>query len=36
MGRGNDLGRFRAVLGSTSGKRLTWKDLMDHGLSPVT
>jgi hypothetical protein len=29
----NDLGRFRSVLGSTAGKRLTYKDLTDHGLS---
>lgn len=29
----NDLGRFRAVLGSVAGKRLTYKDLTDHGLS---
>lgn len=29
----NDLGRFRAVLGSVAGKRLTYKELTDHGLS---
>ena len=29
----NDLGRFRAVLGSVAGKRLTWKDLTNHALS---
>jgi hypothetical protein len=29
----NDLGRFRSVLGSVAGKRLTYKDLTDHGLS---
>lgn len=31
----NDLGRFRSVLGSVAGKRLTYKDLTDHGLSPA-
>jgi transposase-like protein len=31
----NDLGRFRRVLGSVAGKRLTWKDLTNHDLSPV-
>jgi hypothetical protein len=31
----NDLGRFRSVLGSVAGKRLTWKDLTNHDLSPV-
>ena len=29
----NDLGRFRNVLGSVAGKRLTWKDLTNHALS---
>ena len=29
----NDLGRFRSVLGSVAGKRLTYKELTDHGLS---
>ena len=29
----NDLGRFRAVLGSVSGKRVTYKELTDHALS---
>ena len=29
----NDLGRFRAVLGSVAGKRMTYKDLTDHALS---
>jgi len=32
----NDLGRFRAVLGSTTGKRLTYKDLTNNALSPAT
>ena len=31
----NDLGRFQTVLGSISGKRLTYKDLTDHALSPA-
>ncbi|MFN3521003.1 MAG: IS1595 family transposase [Phenylobacterium sp.] len=31
----NDLGRFRNVLGSVAGKRLTWKDLTNHALSPA-
>jgi transposase-like protein len=31
----NDLGRFRSVLGSVTGKRLTYKELTDHGLSPA-
>jgi hypothetical protein len=31
----NHLGRFRAVLGSVAGKRLTYKDLTNHGLSPA-
>jgi transposase-like protein len=31
----NDLGRFRAVLGSAAGKRLTYKDLTNHALSPA-
>lgn len=31
----NDLGRFRRVLGSVAGRRLTWKDLTTHDLSPV-
>jgi len=31
----NDLGRFRSVLGSVAGRRLTYKDLTNHGLSPV-
>lgn len=31
----NDLGRFRSVLGSVAGKRLTYKELTDHGLSPA-
>lgn len=29
----NDLGRFRSVLGSVVGKRLTYKDLTNHALS---
>lgn len=29
----NDLGRFRAVLGSVAGRRLTYKDLTNHALS---
>jgi hypothetical protein len=32
----NDLGRFRAVLGSVAGKRLACKDLTGHGLSPAS
>ena len=32
----NDLGRFRSVLGSVSGKRLTWKDLTNHALSAAS
>lgn len=32
----NDLGRFRAVLGSVAGKRLTYKDLTNHALSPAS
>lgn len=31
----NDLGRFRNVLGSVAGKRLTYKDLTNHALSPA-
>lgn len=31
----NDAGRFRAVLGSVVGKRLTYKDLTNHALSPA-
>lgn len=31
----NDLGRFRAVLGSIAGKRLTYKDLTNHDFSPA-
>lgn len=31
----NDAGRFRAVLGSVVGKRLTYKDLTNHDLSPA-
>ncbi len=31
--KGTDLTRFRSVLGSVSGKRLTWKDLTNHALS---
>lgn len=31
----NDLGRFRNVLGSVAGKRLTWKDLTNHALSGI-
>ena len=31
--KGTDLTRFRAVLRSTSGKRLTYKDLTNHALS---
>ncbi len=31
----NDLGRFRSVLGSVAGKRLTWKDLTNHAFSPA-
>jgi transposase-like protein len=31
----NDLGRFKSVLGMVGGKRLTWKDLTNHDLSPV-
>jgi transposase-like protein len=30
-----DAGRFRAVLGSVVGKRLTYKDLTNHDLSPA-
>jgi transposase-like protein len=30
----DDLGRFRSVLGSVAGKRLTYKDLTNHALSP--
>lgn len=30
---GTDLTRFRSVLGSVAGKRLTWKDLTNHALS---
>ena len=30
---GTDLTRFRSVLGSVGGKRLTWKDLTNHALS---
>jgi transposase-like protein len=32
----NDLGRFRSVLGSVAGKRLTYKELTDHALSPAS
>lgn len=32
----NDLGRFRSVLRATSGKRLTYKDLTNHALSPAS
>jgi len=32
----NDLGRFRAVLGSVAGKRLTYKDLTNHALSAAS
>jgi len=32
----NDLGRFRNVLGSVAGKRLTWKDLTNHALSAAS
>lgn len=31
--KGTDLTRFRSVLGSVAGKRLTWKDLTNHDLS---
>lgn len=31
--KGTDLTRFKAVLGSAAGKRLTWKDLTNHELS---
>jgi len=31
--KGTDLTRFRSVLGSVFGKRLTWKDLTSHDLS---
>lgn len=31
----NDLGRFRHVLGSVAGRRLTYKDLTNHALSPA-
>lgn len=31
--KGTDLTRFRSVLGSVNGKRLTWKDLTNHALS---
>lgn len=31
----NDYGRFAKVVSSISGKRLTYKDLMDRGLSPA-
>jgi ISXO2-like transposase domain len=34
--RDNDLGRFRSVLGAVGGKRLTWKDLTNHGLSAAS
>lgn len=32
----NDLGRFRSVLGCVADKRLTYKDLTDHALSPAS
>ena len=32
----NDLGRFRAVLGSVAGRRLTYKDLTNHALSAAS
>ncbi len=31
--KGTDLTRFKSVLGSVAGKRLTWKDLTNHDLS---
>ena len=31
--KGTDLTRFRSVLGSVAGRRLTWKDLTNHALS---
>ena len=31
--KGTDLTRFRAVLGSVSGKRLTYKELTSHAIS---
>lgn len=34
--KGTDLTRFRSVLGSVAGKRLTWKDLTNHALSPAS
>jgi len=33
--KSDDLGRFQSVLGSVNGKRLTYKDLTDHALSPA-
>ena len=29
----NDLGRFQSVLSCVAGKRLTYRELTDHGLS---
>lgn len=34
--KGTDLTRFRSVLGSVGGKRLTWKDLTNHALSAAS
>lgn len=34
--KGTDLTRFRSVLGSVNGKRLTWKDLTNHALSAAS
>ena len=34
--KGTDLTRFRSVLGSVAGKRLTWKDLTNHALSAAS
>ena len=34
--KGTDLTRFRSVVGSISGKRLTWKDLTNHALSAAS
>lgn len=33
--KGVDGGRFRIVLGNVSGKRITWKELTDHGAAPA-
>jgi len=34
--KGTDLTRFRSVLGSVAGKRLTWKELTNHALSAAS